>query len=282
MDYLEHLKKRLDDNEAFVPGRLGNKSHVRDFARMVGVATPSLYYEGPLETLSLSSLPMEFVLKPSFASTSIGVLLLQRVAPSLYRDIITEEELTDTDIQAKCETTSLRFLGDKKQGIFIVEQLLRDPNGITPPSDIRFYAFQGIVGMIMKEDHLSQGPTKAMYFDGNFTPFPDIEHRYGVADKMRSIETIVEAERPKNWKALLTVARRISVAVPTAFVRVDLYDTGNTVILGELTFYPGTFYYRNRKIMSNSESERLGHLWDRAEERLNGSHDSVSLRDPFK
>lgn len=79
------------------------------------------------------------------------------------------------------------------------------------------------------------------------------------------------AVTPANAGEILNVARRVSAAVPSAFVRVDLYDTPKGVYLGELTFYPGTFYYKNRKLMHPMEAERLGRMWDSAAERLAGS-----------
>ena len=86
------------------------------------------------------------------------------------------------------------------------------------------------------------------------------------------MEAIVdEAEPPEGAEALLAVARRVSTAVPSAFCRVDLYDTPAGPVLGEITFYPGTFFYKNRKLMAPEEAVRLGAMWGVAEKRLAGS-----------
>lgn len=281
MDYFNHMQQRLANQENFVPGRLGDKKLVRQFADLIGVRTPVIYFRGPLRSLKWSTLPQEFVLKPAFASTSIGVMLLSKGMEDSYVNLLDGSHLTLDDIIEKCEHISTKYYEDAQRGEFIIEQLLRDEHGATPPQDIRFYAFQGEIGMILKEDHLSSGAVQAMYFDGNFLPFSDVKSRYSVADGMGQAEEIVEAVTPENWFGLLAVAKRISVAVPSAFCRIDLYDTPDGVYLGEITFYPGTFYYRNRKIMSQGEAERLGRMWDLAVARLAGSNDPRSLAQAF-
>lgn len=281
MDYLTHMQRRLDGHESFVPARLGSKHLVRNFAESIGVWTPTIYFQGPISSLTEDHLPREFVIKPSFASTSIGVMLLRKVDDGSYLNLLDNSTFTFQSMLENCMKVSKRFYNDSSAGNFIVEELLRDEQQQTPPQDIRFYAFQGEIGMVLKEEHLSNKTTKAMYFDGEFLPFPDVTARYSVAPALAHAEQIVEAIPPINWKALLAVAKRISTSVPSAFARIDLYSTQEKIYLGEITFYPGTFYYRNRKLMSASESERLGRLWDRATERLLGSKDPESLREPF-
>lgn len=281
MDYFTHMQQRLSNKESYVPGRLGDKKLVRQFADLIGVKTPAVYFRGPLASLPWGNLPSEFVLKPAFASTSIGVMLLRKVEEGKYEDLMEKSFLTLEIVLQKCQEVSTKYYNDAERGEFIAEELLRDESGETPPQDIRFYAFQGEIGMILKEDHMSSGAVKAMYFDGDFLPFSDVTARYSVAPAMTHAEEIVDAKTPENWFELLTVAKRISVAVPSAFCRIDLYDTPGGVYLGEITFYPGTFYYRNRKLMSESEAARLGRMWDQAAKRLQGSNDPRSLIQKF-
>lgn len=270
MNYLEHVDARLKGKESFVPALLGRKEKVREFARMIGVKTPEIHYRGPISGLP-KSLPHEFVLKPEFASTSIGINLLRNLGDGMFRDLVTEKDVALADILAKCEEIATRYFEEKHAAAnFVVEELLRAADGKIPPADIRCYTFQGEIGMILMEDHIA-GPAHAMFFDGNFHPFRDLDERYGIADGARAMEFFEPAVAPANASEILNVARRISTAVPSAFVRVDLYDTPNGVYLGELTFFPGTFYYENRKLMHPIESERLGRYWDAAAERLAGS-----------
>lgn len=268
MDYLQHMKLRLEGKEASVPHWLGHKRAVREFAQNVGVRTAKIYYRGPISGLPERPAPL-FVLKPEFGSTSIGVLLLSVNDDGTYRNYLTGDDIDYASLAAMCAKVAEKFLAkdEVEKAIFIAEELLVGVDGTIPPADIRCYAFQGEIGLILMEHHIA-GPATAMYFDGLFHPLQNVHDKYGIDERVSHLETIAEAVPPANATAILNVARRISVAVPSAFCRVDLYDTNEGVALGELTFTPGTFYYENRKLMSASESERLGLLWDQAATRL--------------
>ena len=65
----------------------------------------------------------------------------------------------------------------------------------------------------------------------------------------RCIDRLSEAaqpgihRRPGNWEQLLDAAKRISLFLDVPFVSVDLYSTGDDVVLGELTGSPGGPYF---------------------------------------
>lgn len=274
MDYLARIKRRIEGEDGFSALQFDDKHVMREFARSIGVRTPEVHFRGTIDELP-ASLPDEFVLKPEFASTSVGVLLLELTRKG-FRDVVQDREFTRPELVDFCRGIAERFLGDDASaGTFVVEEMLRDRDGNTPPADVRFYAFQGVIGMILMEHHIA-GPARAMYFDGDFLPFVDLDRRYGIHERAATLETIEPSVAPANWRELLAVAKRVSVAVPAAFVRVDLYDTDRGVVLGEITPTPGTFYYENRKLMSQAESARLGRLWEEAQERLAGSHDPAA------
>ncbi len=270
MDYLQHMAVRLANQELFVPALFVQKRQLPAFAALIGVRVPEVYFIGPIRELLLADLPERFILKPMFASTSIGVHLLERADEGAYRSTVSGEVLDVETLIERCDAVSARFPKVRDTGSFVAEELLFDAHGGTPPPDVRAYSFQGKIGMFLVEHHIA-GPAEAMFFDGDFLPFPDVHSRYGVAAGAQNLEKIVEAEVPPNWKALKVVAERVSTAVPTAFCRVDMYDTPKGVYLGEVTLYPGTFYYKNRKLMFPCESERLGRLWDDALARISDS-----------
>ena len=271
MDYLSFIKKRIEGTEKKVPKQIEDKVYIRQFAGCIGINTPHLLQVDTIENIVIDKLPNSFVLKPKFASTSIGVKLLEREGSLGFRDLISNELLTWKSIKEQCEIVSNRFFPDEPENaVYLVEELIFDQEGNTPPQDIRFYCFQGEVGLIVMEDHLNSSKAQAMYFDGDFLPFSDTNLRYGIANKANHLEEIVDAVPPENWQRLLNVAKRISISVPTPFARIDLYDTPKGVYLGEVTLTPGTFYYKNRKIMSNSENYRLGRMWLASEKRMSG------------
>ena len=94
MDYFNHMQQRLANQEKFVPGRLGDKKLVRQFADLIGVQTPLVFFRGPLTSLKWSTLPAEFVLKPAFASTSIGVMLLRKNVEGNYENLLNSSLVT--------------------------------------------------------------------------------------------------------------------------------------------------------------------------------------------
>lgn len=271
MNYFSLMERRLLGAEKNVPSRLGGKKIIRDFCDLIGINTPCILQIDLFEKIDFQKLPEFFVLKPSFASTSIGVYLLQKVGNNFF-DILSKIEYTQEDLKLKCSIIAERYFGENNtRATFIVEELLVDANGKAPPDDIRFYAFQGEIGLILKEDHMTGDRVESMYFDGNFSPFTDLSNRYSIAESAKNVEVIIDAIVPENHKALLNVAKRISMAVPTAFARIDLYDTPKGIYLGEVTLTPGTFYYKNRKLMSEIEAARLGQLWINAEAKMLGS-----------
>lgn len=273
MNYLQLMKRRLSGEEKNIPGHLGGKKLIRDFCDLIGVKTVKIIKSGTIAEIekSLEEMPEYFALKPAFASTSIGVYLLQKTEQG-FLDLLKGERVNWEDIKKHYISISERhYPHNPERGIFIIEDLLIDYDGKIPPDDIRFYCFQGEVGLIIKEDHMTKGIVEAMYFDGNFLPFSDVHNRYSIAKQAEALESIVEAIVPDKWQDLLNVAKRVSCAVPTPFARIDLYDTPKGIYLGEVTLTPGTFYYGNRKIMSVSEQERLGRMWLEAEKRMAGS-----------
>lgn len=270
LDYLELLKNRIEGKEVGVPDWMGDKKAIRPFARMIGVRTPKLFFEATLDELPRMTFPKEFVIKPTFASTSIGVKLLKTTRPGEFQHLVSGEEIDLEEICDEFEGISERFLGEKRKGTYVVEELLRDRSGNFPPRDIRIYAFQGDIGLIIGEDHFG-GTARASYYDDNFELITNVHERYGIDPKVEHLEEIAQEPAPENAERILAVARRISVSIPTEFCRIDLYDTADGVVLGELTFYPGTFYYRNRKLMSEVESQRLGKIWQNSRSKLLGS-----------
>lgn len=266
--YLEHMKMRLAGQESHVPSSLGAKPKVRQFAEMIGIRTPEIYYEGPLESIPWEKLPERFVFKPAFATTSIGVFLVETGEDRKWRDSVTKKPITKEMIIEKSLAVIDRYSSIKTKREFIVEQLLVSHSGLVPPPDVRVNAFFGELGMIYLDDHLSGDISFSSYFDGSFKPFDDIEARYAIAEKAKHRQEIVQAEPTPNADLIIKIAKRISWALPTAFSRIDLYDTPDGVFLGEITFYPGAFYYEDVKLMLPVENERLGGMWDSAIERL--------------
>ena len=67
------------------------------------------------------------------------------------------------------------------------------------------------------------------FYDENWKPMP-FERHYP--------KNPVEIERPEQYAKMVEIAENLSKSVP--FIRVDFYQVGNSLYVGELTFYPGS------------------------------------------
>jgi hypothetical protein len=64
-------------------------------------------------------------------------------------------------------------------------------------------------------------------------------------------------EKPKNLKQMIKIAKNLSEGFN--FVRVDLYDTGNKIWFGELTFTPFGGYF---SVYTDDAIKIMGSLYE--------------------
>lgn len=110
----------------------------------------------------------------------------------------------------------------------MAEELLVDSKG-EAVSDHKFYCFHGEPKLYMAATIKDKTTQEEVYdfFDenGNYLPIEDHE------DPDHKIPNL-----PKNFEKMLKITKTLSEDLP--FVRVDLYEAGEKVYFGELTFYP--------------------------------------------
>lgn len=264
MDYLTRIRARARGEERGVPGFLHDKTRATQFVEMIGGPTLKTLrtFEKPTE-FNFDGLPETFVLKPTFSSSSLGVMVLERRENSKFHDHLRNRALETNAIQT--EQIGLAERHPKSKHQWIVEEKVKDAEGHFVPDDYKFYCFQGDIGLIHRTIRRSPLNQHA-YYDGDFVPLHDpdgtvIWTHDGILDR-------VQVAPPENWEQMLNVARRISVAVPSPFVRVDMYNTPSGPVFGEFTLVPGTFFYEDREKMSLPLSTQLGRLWEQAEKKL--------------
>jgi TupA-like ATPgrasp len=126
----------------------------------------------------------------------------------------------------------------------VVEQFLGD--GLTPPSDYKFFMFHGEPGMVVvDQDRFSNHTSTLMTPDWHAF---DVENRYAGADAL--------PERPASLEKMTEIARALSVDFE--FARIDLYDVDGHVYFGEITHYPGGGLVR---LQPREFDRALGALW---------------------
>lgn len=263
LDYLTRIRARGRGEEQGVPGRLHDKIFGQQFVAMIGAPTSEFLrvFNSPAE-IDLFGLPDTFVLKPTFSSSSFGVMVLERRGEDFF-DYLRDRHLTLQQIWDE-----QRNLYEKSQATskaWVVEPKVQDMEGHLVPDDYKFYCFQGEIGLVHRT--IRHKPyNQHVYFDGNFQTMTGPDKNL-IWTHPRIVER-VHREPPANANQMLRIARRISVAVPSPFVRVDMYNTKSGPVFGEFTLVPGTFYYEDRERMGSELSERLGKLWGEAERKL--------------
>lgn len=262
LKFIEHLKARgVHEEVPPPPWHLHDKLKCYDFCHAVGLPTVNVLKKfGHPSEITFDGLPDEFVLKPAYHSSSIGVMVLAR-KDGVFFDSMTRKDWTFDQIMEK----QLQIHDDhpKTEGkITIIEEKIEDLSGKDIPEDFKAYAFQGEIALILQMDR-NGGKTSLAWYDGNFMPITD--------DRVWTNEKYLvkkEHDRPADWEGLLQLARRASVATPAPFGSFDMYSSTRGPLLGEVTLVPGGFYFGKYFVPSQEQDLLMGQMWERALFRL--------------
>ncbi len=111
----------------------------------------------------------------------------------------------------------------------MAEQFLGDTATMTAPTDYKFFAFRGHVAMIKVITGRFTQYREGLYttrwepIDGSFGPY--------------AAPRVIMPEPPRHLDEMMRVAIALSREID--FVRVDLYEASDRVLVGELSPYPG-------------------------------------------
>lgn len=133
----------------------------------------------------------------------------------------------------------------------LIEQLLPFEGG-HPPADYRFYMFDGGCGAIIRDVHVGCGKSCNIYrADGTPTSV-----KYGRLTKPYCPPRFPPPELPDSIFEMRALASTLSKGMD--FVRVDMFELGGKIYVGELTNYPlgGTCKFSPR-----SFDLELGSMW---------------------
>lgn len=243
------------------------KDDAYSWARSLGVRVPErLALCDRVADVPWEALPDRFVLKPNTGKSSTGVYLLERLG-DLWLDRGSGRRLSTAELVAEYE--DLVGAGRVSEGLTI-EELVSDPRfpGL-PPVDYKVYAFYGTVGIIKVKAHsITEAGRVSRWrqFDGEWRDVGNAFHHYG---------TDASIPPPIHRDEVLQMASRVSAAVPRAFLRVDLFDTADGPVFGEVTPMPG-----DESIVTPKIDRMLGEMWEDAEARLRVEIIRTGLLDP--
>ncbi|PFG38845.1 teichuronopeptide biosynthesis TupA-like protein [Georgenia soli] len=230
------------------------KDDLHAWARSFGVRTPRLLaVHEHVREIDWSALPDRFVLKPTRGASSAGVLLLTRRGGD-WLDLVTGRDLTEQGVVTELESLAAR---KEVSAAVLLEELIEDPRfpGAQPP-DYKVSTFFGRIGFIEAKSHgYADGRPVARWrvFGPDWTDLGN-----GFNDEQD--HTIPP---PLHAEELLEVAARVSAAIPRPYLRVDMLDSADGPVLGEITPEPG-----NDPVARSGLDRPLGELWEDAEARL--------------
>jgi hypothetical protein len=224
--------------------RLNNKWNSREFAAMHGFRIPKLYWHGRNPArIPFSELPSNYVIREAWSCGSTGVYVvadgqeLLRSKPVYHQEIIAH----------------LRSARDPVWPFpILVEEFLRTNLGeYRQQVDYKFHCFNGKVAAISVQAGRQAGhfSPRANYFDEFWRAFPE---------PMRSGDIeITDFDRPASFDEMLECARVLSRTYE-AYVRIDLYDTDQGCVFGELATHPSRL-----RSLSSYADRLLGDYWSR-------------------
>lgn len=234
--------------------QLPRKLRNLELAASHGVGVPEVYRVWPdLDSLDLSELPDEFVVKSDGGAGSVAVFPLARAAQGRYRLVGAPGEYTAAELVAR-----FRELGNRARAPFFAEELLHGVDGGPIPDDVKFYMFYGRVGQILVRTVATHGRASTIRLK-----FIDEEARdFGEVAIGRPHDPSIAI--PASLTEMTAAAKHLSRAVGLPFCRVDLYETSSGVMLGEITRAPsgGNEYF------TTAQDQLLGRHWIDASARL--------------
>lgn len=178
------------------------------------------------EDIDWDTLPNSFVLKTTHGGGGGGVVLC-RDKSTIDKHKITEQLslcLKQDIAKYSCEWP---YKNVKRR--IIAESIINPVQG-DELLDYKFFCFNGRMEF-MKVDIGRFGDHHANYYNRDFEllPFGEILYLPDVNAKV---------DKPNSFEKMIILAEKLAKGIP--FLRVDMYNTGNNIYFGELTFYPAS------------------------------------------
>ena len=173
------------------------------------------------EDIDWSALPDRFVLKCTHDS---GGLIICRDKQSL--DIASA-----TERLRRCLSTDFYKQAREWPYRNVVRRIIAEPYIESPTGDLKdykFFCFNGVVKalFVASDRNNDQEETKFDFFDPDFHHLP-FTNGHPNANTM--------PQKPRQFETMKNLAQRLSQGFP--HVRVDLYEVGDRVLFGEMTFF---------------------------------------------
>lgn len=226
------------------------KLNARRVGEAAGVLVPDLL-DGPVsvDNLRLDDYGDSFVIKPNWGASSRGVFVLERRGDA-YLNLMDGSTLSEDQVMTRV-VRDVEASGRGRSDELIVERSIAV--GGVRPFEWKVFTYYGEIGhtqVIQRVD--GRGVSK--FYGAEWEDLGPI-----LSDRPHGSEIPL----PNNPDAILDAARRVSLQVPTGFMRVDLFESDAGPVLGEVCMLPGgDHYYRGGR------DRRFGQMWLDANVRI--------------
>lgn len=178
------------------------------------------------EDINWDELPEQFALKVNWSS-GYNIICSDKSSFDIESAIDKLQKWTKPDRNAYFQFFNWGFKHVKP--VIYAEEYLEQVDGQV--YDYKFFVFNGKVKMMFIATDRSNEVNQLThdFFDRDFNSLPFTYGGIRHADPL--------PEKPKHYDKMIELAEKL--AKPFPFTRVDFYEVGDQIYLGEMTFYPG-------------------------------------------
>ncbi len=210
---------------------------------------PTIGVYDNFDKIDINKLPNKFVMKCTHDSG--GVIVCKDKKKLNWEDA---KQLINNNLKSNFYIVSREWPYKNIKPRIIIEEYIG-----SDLTDYRFYCFHGKVEYIYEytnkgtKDNHKPEPTHCNVYDRNWK-----QQKF----RNNSGPTEEPTKKPKKLKEMIEIAEKLSKGLK--FIRVDLYNIGEKIYFGELTFYPGagwsifhpdTYDYKLGRLLKIKESK---------------------------
>lgn len=186
---------------------------------------PTLAVYDSADEIDLDKLPDQFILKATHGS---GWNFICRDKASF--DLPSKRKIMNSWLKQNLYIYGREWNYKERTPRLIAEPLMDDK----PLVDYKFLCFNGVC-RALQINHDDNGTHYVDYYDEDWNLFPDMSS--GTADISG-----MPLPKPERFDEMKAIAEQL--AAPFPFVRVDLYDIRGEIYFGEMTFFPGSGFWK--------------------------------------
>lgn len=256
--FSEFLDNRVKGKEKNLPTFFYEKEASYDFFVKNNIDTVQKIkiYDYP-DQIRFDELPYKFVIKPSFLSSTLGVMLLEKIDNTYYWDSFLKRKLSREDVLR----IQNKFFNESKATIkkIVIEEMVLDAFGYQIPLDYKVFVFGDQIGGMGVYNRNLRNQTLCDWYDSNI----ELNNNFVKANSPYTFNT----PRPHNIankKEIIEFAIQVNSKIGLPFVSLDLYSTLEGLKVGEVTLCPGGVYYQKMLTVPSETDEYWGRLWRNA------------------